>query len=581
MKQRTEIGKNDGLQIKNRFRLDVLLILSWFTVGILLRFYNLGDKPPSSIEVATLGFSLGHGFSQIPIDEIIPASTLLAPLKFDRAIDSADVVARLLTESTHPPLYFWLTHWWFKLFLNDGELVSLTAGRSLSAIFGGLAIPAIFGLSWVTFRLRLAAHFAAILMAISPYGIYLAQEARHYTLSILWIIISLTCWAIAINYLYDRRKLPWGVGAVWILVNSLAIATHYFVSLALVIQAVILVGLWFLDRSRSKNPFSYWWRIVLVAWGTLAAGLVWIPIASGISSNELTSWIATDYSFMGIFLPLLRMLGWLITMVALLPIEGIPKAIAIISGLIMLWVSILIIPWLIQGWRSLFNHFQLGTIILTGYCWGAIIISGLIIYGSGKDISLAARYHFIYFPVVIVLLGAILAQLWQYSTKITISKQAWFYRSSQQTVVIILVLGLLGSLTVVNNLGFRKSRQSNLMAEHILDTTTANLPTVVASSYTTHSQLREAIALAYSFQTKSLFPQTEIPQFLLLRQNIYNYVKFRHIVLSHPKPLDIWSVNLKINPLFLNKDLNCAGDRNSELSDSGYKNRLYHCQELE
>ena len=556
---------------------DLLLLLGWLAIGMLIRFSNLGDKSASSIEIATLGFSLGHGFSQIPIDTIIPASTLLAPLKFDRAVTVADVVARLFGESTHPPLYFVLTHWWLELFSRDGDLVSLTVGRSLSAIFGGLAIPAIFGFSWITFRDRATAHFTAILMATSPYGIYLAQEARHYTLSILWIIISLTCMMVAINHLKRGENLPWVIVLAWICINTLGIATHYFFGLALLIQALILLGLWcHLRSNRDWLCFRYWKRIILAIWITLAASLIWIPIARGISSNELTSWIATDYSLDLVWLPIVRILGWSIAMVVLLPIEGTPIVITAISGMTILLTAILTLPWLARGWKSLINSpHSLNVIILTSYCAIAWTIFGAIIYGYGKDISLAARYHFIYFPVVLVLLGAILARLWQHKYR-----RKKFGLKADRAVILILVMSLLGSLTVVNNFGFQKSRQSNLLAKHIVTMLDPDIPTLVATSYETHSPLREAIALALSFQTNTSLSPAEIPRFLLLRQNIYSYVKFRHTVLSHTKPLQIWSINLDINPAFFTKDLNCIGDRSLELFGSGYQNRPYYCQEL-
>jgi len=50
-------------------------------------------------------------------------------------------------------------------------------------------------LAWAGwFRSRLVGQIAAAMMAVSPYGIYLAQEARHYTLAILLIIASRVAW---------------------------------------------------------------------------------------------------------------------------------------------------------------------------------------------------------------------------------------------------------------------------------------------------------------------------------------------------------------------------------------------------
>ncbi len=571
-----------------------MLLVGWLVLGMALRFTNLAAKPASSIEIATMGFSLGHGFSQIPLDRVIDGSTLLSPLRFNSNISPADVLQRLMTESTHPPLYFWLTFWWTKLFTSNGELVSLSVGRSLSAILGGLAIPAIFGFSWVAFRSKLIAHLAAALMAVSPYGIYLAQEARHYTLTILWIIASLTCLMVATHCINRRTCLPIWVGCLWIVVNSLGIATHYFFSLALGAEALTIVGLLFWDfnrKERTQFSFSYWWRIGAVGLGTLVGCLVWLPVANGISSNELTDWIQTSYDLDDIWQTIPRLMAWLITMVMLLPVEGTPKVIVVISALVVLLLLIWLLPALIRGGKSslhseLHSELRLPLKILIGYWLGAIIIFLLVIYGLGKDISLAARYHFVYFPVVVVLIAVALTNLWQtpQAKAITETKRHWFYAEGKKVAIVMLLMGFIGSLTVIGNYGFQKSRRSDSLANHIQATST--VPSIVATTYETSSQLRELIALALSFervksQTKSLFHQPKVPQFILVQQTTAkaqdtSLATLSKMLASQPKPLDLWGINLKVDSENLSR-LNCIKDSKSKLSNSGYKNRLYHC----
>lgn len=566
-------------KIKNdRFSSLDLLLLGWLAIGIILRFTNLGDKPASSIEIATIGFSLGHGFSSIPLDELVSTSTLLSPLKLDLAINSADVVDRLFAESTHPPLYFWLTHWWIELFTQDGELVSLQVARSFSAVFGGLAIPAMFGLSWLAFRERLTAHLTAILMALSPYGIYLAQEARHYTLSVLWIIASLSCAIAATQHIYNRRKISWWISLVWVVVNSLGMATHYFFSLALGLEALMIVGFWFWQKSQKKHSFELWLPIMVAGLGSLACCLVWLPVANGISDNELTDWIETSYDFGKIWQPIPRLLGWLISMVVLLPVEGVSKAIAICSIAIILLGSIWTIPTLVRGYKlSLARSQSLALKLLSGYGLGAIILYLFIIYGSGKDVSLAARYHFVYFPIVILLLAAILARLYRISFWQQDIKSRWFYVAGKKLLVGIVLISLLGSLTVVNNLGYRKSRDSNRMAAQIETISTA--PVVVASTYETLSQLRELIALGLALKTNSLPSQAVAPQFLLLKRNEQHDLILDNALFSLPKPLDMWGINLRDNKIHLNH-INCIEDKEAKLPDSGYENNIYHCQRV-
>ena len=565
--------------------INILLLLVWLILGFILRFTNLDLKPASSIEIATIGYSLGHGFSTIPLDQIIPIETLLSPLRFDTAIGYSDVLERLMQESTHPPLYFWLTHWWIKLWVHDGNLVSLKVARSLSAIWGVLAIPAIFGLGWMTFRSRLMAHLAAVLMATSPYGIYLAQEARHYTLTILWVIASVTCLIRAIQLIEQKISVPIWLGCVWILVNALGVATHYFFILALGAEAIAIIVFWLLNRR--EHSLKHWRSIYLVALGTLVSCLVWLPIVRGISDNELTSWIQTSFELNKIFEPIFRLLGWVITMVMMLPVEGTSILVTIFSALIILGVLIWVIPVLIQGWRSQLVNSQtrLPMIILGSYLLGSIVIVFLVIYGIGKDISLAARYHFVYFPVFILLVAvAIAACLERETATLPSGASIWgkFYLAiKNKVVVVLLIMGLLGSLTVVGNLGFQKSRHSDRLAAYIRETST--FPAVVAMTHRTHSELRELIGLAFSFErlnSQDEFLPSQLSQFLLVQQNKdgvdVTLPTLSQILTVQSKPLDLFGVNLEVNEDKL-RQLGCTRDTTVDLPNSGYRDRLYHC----
>ncbi|WP_038296399.1 glycosyltransferase family 39 protein, partial [[Scytonema hofmanni] UTEX B 1581] len=220
-----------------------LLLLMWLFIGIGLRLINLTAKPPWTDEFSTLVFSLGNSFLPVPLDQAIAPDVLLQPLQPQANASINDVWTHLSTESNHPPLYFMLAHWWMRLFPTENGLVSLWGARSLSAIFGALSIPAIYALSWLTFRSRLVAHIAAAIMAVSPFGIFLAQEARHYTLAILWVIASLACLVIATRHIQTRTQLPILTALSWVVINALGIATHYFFSLTLCTEAFVLIFL--------------------------------------------------------------------------------------------------------------------------------------------------------------------------------------------------------------------------------------------------------------------------------------------------------------------------------------------------
>lgn len=94
-------------------------------VGFALRFTNLESKPPWADEWATLVFSLGNSFRTIPLDRLIDLDTLLLPLQQHETIQPQAVINHLMQESTHPPVYFVLTHLWLHLFSDQVGLVSL------------------------------------------------------------------------------------------------------------------------------------------------------------------------------------------------------------------------------------------------------------------------------------------------------------------------------------------------------------------------------------------------------------------------------------------------------------------------
>src|SRR5512136_1545648 len=87
----------------------------------------------------------------------------------------ADMLQWIVKIDQHPPLYYLLLHYWVAL---NGD--TPYAVRLLSALFGAATIPIIYligkRMSGVVMGLA-----AAVLLALSPFNIHLAQEARMYT----------------------------------------------------------------------------------------------------------------------------------------------------------------------------------------------------------------------------------------------------------------------------------------------------------------------------------------------------------------------------------------------------------------
>ncbi|MBD2386820.1 glycosyltransferase family 39 protein [Cylindrospermum sp. FACHB-282] len=544
--------------------------LMWFILGLGLRLANLTAKPPWTDEFSTLVFSLGNSFLQVPLDQAIAPDILLQPLQPQAGATFQDVWAHLSHETNHPPLYFVLAHWWMQLFPTQGGLVSLWGARSLAAIFGAASIPVIYGLSWLSFRSHKASHLAAAMMAVSPYGIFLAQEARHYTLAILWVIASLACLVITTSHIQNRTQLPIWAALTWVVINALGIATHYFFTLTLCSEALVLLVLAWQHRPPLSPP---WWRIYAVAVGTCVAGMVWIPIFLQNSyGSKLTEWIQQPRVGFAWLSPIFQAIAAWITMLYLLPVEAPQLAIMIASGLVMLIFMIWAAPILVHGFKIQLQQpeTRFTTQVFIGLVVGAIALFFIFTYFLGIDLTRGARYNFVYFPAVIVLLGATLAVCWH-------SPQEFIGRwgiNGPKAVMLILLMGFLSAVTVVCNLGYQKYYRPDLFVQLIQQT--SQVPVLIATTHKTHVHIGEMMGVAREFKIKN--PKFPSSLFLLAHQDQdpnTSTTSLENTLKVLPRPFDLWLVNFHAPVAEAVKK--CAADTQSLPAVNGYEYKMYHC----
>ncbi len=502
----------------------------------------------------------------MPLDQPIALDTLLAPLQPQPNRTIADVVERLMSESTHPPVYFILTHWWLKLFSTEGGLVSVWAARSLSALFGVAAIPAMFGLGRLIFRSRWAGQGAAALMAVSPYGIYLAQEARHYTLAVLLIIASLSCFSVAVRSLTVNRPLVRWLCLVWVSINGLGVAVHYFFALVLGAEAIALCRFGLLCRPWQKGKrllSAAWLRLYAVAIGTLICALAWLPIWRTVSDNQLTQWIYDEALSSSWVEPVVRLVSWMITMVALLPVEGVSSGVAIGSGVVVFAYIAWLLRWLRRGLSMAVSDFQTRLLVQAVAGVGAAAIGFILVltYGLQADLTIAARYQFVYFPVLVALAGGAVGGL------------------QKRATLPLLLLPLLGSLTVVTNFAYQKPDRPDQLVPLIHE---SQVPVLIATAHQTYEQTRELMGLALEYHRQSeTNPAAQLPQFFLahLAPRSNTAVEaLQQTVLRLPRPFDLWTVNFL--PVVQPDLEGCTLDTVDRPKMHGYDYRLYHCNEV-
>lgn len=160
------------------------------TLGVFFRLTNLdtkvywGDETVTSLRVS--GHTLGELKQKAFQGEAIPVSDLQQYQYPNSEKNILDTITGLAAEEPqHPPIYFVLTKLWVHLFGN-----SIAVTRSFSALISLLALPCIYWLCQELFNSPLTSWLAVSLMAVSPFQVLYAQEARSYSFWTVTILLS-------------------------------------------------------------------------------------------------------------------------------------------------------------------------------------------------------------------------------------------------------------------------------------------------------------------------------------------------------------------------------------------------------
>ena len=159
-----------------------------------------------------------------------------------------DLGSALVHYETHPPLYFVFVWAWTHVFGTD------EAGmRSMSAVVGTASVPLAYAAARARFSTR-DALLAAALVAVNPFSVWYAQEARPYALLEALCLASLVCVIRAADG--GGRRWLWG----WAVTASLALLTQYFAAFVIAAEAA-----WLLTRRRGRAELGALAGIGIVA----------------------------------------------------------------------------------------------------------------------------------------------------------------------------------------------------------------------------------------------------------------------------------------------------------------------------
>ncbi len=223
------------------FRCFILVLL---ILGIFFRFVNLDKKVYWHDEVYTSLRISGYNGEQV-VEQLFNGQVIGVQdlLKFQRLSDEKglkDTIDVLVEHPEHPPLYYLMARFWVQLF---GSSVAVT--RSLSALISLLVFPCIYWLCWELFESSVVGWMAIALVAVSPFHVLYAQEAREYS---LWTVTILLSSASLIKAIKLNTKpsdkinnlMAWGLYTVTLALNFYVSLLSVFIAISNAVYVIVM-----------------------------------------------------------------------------------------------------------------------------------------------------------------------------------------------------------------------------------------------------------------------------------------------------------------------------------------------------
>lgn len=264
-----------------RFLIIVLLLL-----GVFFRFVNLdrkvywGDETYTSLRLS--GYTQTEMLQQVFNGKVISIEDLQKYQRPQSETGLSGTLRSLAIEDTmHPPLYFMLLRFWVQWW---GEEVAVT--RSLSVIISLLVFPAVYWLSSELFGSSLVGWVAIALLAVSPFHLLYAQEAREYS---LWTLTILLSSAALLRAIKRPSRFSWFIYAATV---ALALYSYLFSVLVFIGHGIYVAVI---ERFKLNKAFIAYLLASLAGFFAFAPWLV-ILISNLQKVYSFTDWSSTEVS---------------------------------------------------------------------------------------------------------------------------------------------------------------------------------------------------------------------------------------------------------------------------------------------
>ena len=282
--------RSNALKSKLFLRLLILLLL-----GFCLRFVNLDrsvywhDEAYTSLRIS--GYTATDVHNDLFNSQIISLDALQKYQRLNPDKTVLDTVQSLAIEDPqHPPLYYVLVRQWASWFGH-----SVASLRSLSVLISLLMVPCAYWFcrelfaffekdaSTISPRVMLTAEMFIALIAVSPYQVLYAQEAREY---VLWAVLILLSSATLLRAMRVNTLKSWGA---YIVSLVLGLYTHPLMVLVAIAQSLYLlivnrlrwtrrVKMGLLSIALGFLAFTPWLGVIVQSWGQTGTSWMSIPI---------------------------------------------------------------------------------------------------------------------------------------------------------------------------------------------------------------------------------------------------------------------------------------------------------------
>lgn len=544
--------------------LHYLALAGVMALGAVLRFGNLGLKPLWMDEVITAIFSLGKNYHDLPLNVLFPLARVAEIFSYQPGVSCQQIAENIANQSTHPPLFFCGIYRWLGWIMPLGsEWVAQL--RSLPALLGVSAIAAIYGVNRIGFY-PASGIMAALIMAISPFAVYLSQEARHYTMPMLLITLALLGLVQIQQDIFQQKRLRIWVVLLWSIINSIGLYIHYFFILALiaeVITLIILISLW---KVSIINKVQIYLTLTISIIGIVITFLPWLPVLLIHFQSAETNWLPDTIHIAPLYQTLIN--G--ILMVIALPVENQSLPITIICGGLMVSFAIWL-GW--QAWKGLKilwldDTSHLATLTLVSFTIIVLIQFFAIAYFLGKDITIIPRYNFVYYPSFCALLGA------------SISK-------NHHAKLAILFVGVLSCIFVISDLVFQKPFQPEQTAQNM--NLESSVPVMLVVGYNSYQDV--ALGLSFALALEKVRSHTNpavVDSFAFLEKSVDApnfWLRLDEMPIPETSQMNLWIVAPGMRRLEYPQEVGLSRESMCQIDTThhyriGVPYQLYRCQTI-